>query len=694
MVDPAAAFTLEHLRHWWSAIAPACTAELDVSIDLWAILQRSWSLSPGLHQLPIVLGQTYEAELASSTTATPTRKRQGSYYTPEAIAQFMVEATLAPACRGSTAPTVLDPACGGGIFLVLAYRYLVQRCQPSLPQDYARLLGALSGVDIDPNAVAVTRLALGLAVAKAVLERGYAVNAAGRTCRSSIWSLVDPSAPTFEGTQANSDCSLSSEASTSNLESCSPSIGGRGAAANGEPSKSLWDVNDTGDRIYGLTSLSQTIRCGNALIHTSGPLEAIALDLAPYPLQQTQFDVVLGNPPYLDSEAMVAQLPHWRAYCRGRSARGRRYLTAQGNWDLFCVFIERALELCGEGGWHSFVVPNKLICADYAAEARSLLGQYGLYHLRDYSRVGSFQAAVYPFVYTLQKRAPSQTDTVLYEVMAPPAKPAKAHRLCPQRFRTSQPWCLSPPSQRSWLSQLQTYPTLSSAATVVGAASVSEAYRLQPLIYDLIHKLSQPTEFQVVNSGTIDRYTHGWGTKPLRYLGDRYRRPVIAKAELLSAFPKRYQQSASSKLIVAGLTQQLECVWDKSGMLMAGKSTTIILLDADQAPVIGPVLLGLLNSALMTAYFQAVFGGNALQGGYLRVGPPQVRSLPLPPEYVWVQSPSEVERLRELVCQRQLLSRPTGGHIAQGDSQQRIDFEIDKLVCQLYGVSSEDILLS
>jgi hypothetical protein len=61
------------------------------------------------------------------------------------------------------------------------------------------------------------------------------------------------------------------------------------------------------------------------------------------------------------------------------------------------------------------------------------------------------------------------------------------------------------------------------------------------------------------------------------------------------------------------------------GTLWAAKSTTIVYGHYDPH-----FLAGVLNSRLMSFYYRTVFGGNALQGGYLRIGPPQIRSLPFP----------------------------------------------------------------
>ena len=90
------------------------------------------------------------------------------------------------------------------------------------------------------------------------------------------------------------------------------------------------------------------------------------------------FDVVIINPPYIDSEWMTTHHPEARKYCASR------YRAASGNWDIFCVFIEKALELCKPRGLASFIVPNKLGSADYASDVREILSvQNHLISIRD-----------------------------------------------------------------------------------------------------------------------------------------------------------------------------------------------------------------------------------------------------------------------------------------------------------------------
>jgi hypothetical protein len=127
------------------------------------------------------------------------RRRSGAHYTPRSLTEPLVCCTLEPLVYtgpGEGKPRghrklrpagelldlkICDPACGCGAFLVQACRYLAERLaeawaeadrlDPEVPSDpalrlaHARRLIArrcLYGVDIDPLAVEMTRLSLGL----------------------------------------------------------------------------------------------------------------------------------------------------------------------------------------------------------------------------------------------------------------------------------------------------------------------------------------------------------------------------------------------------------------------------------------------------------------------------------------------------------------------------------------------------
>jgi hypothetical protein len=196
---------------------------------------------------------------------------------------------------------------------------------------------------------------------------------------------------------------------------------------------------------------------------------------------------------------------------------------------------------------------------------------------------------------------------------------------------------------------MQRFPQLGSLADVRGAATVAEAYQLASLLTEADHTESDGGGLRVVNSGTIDRYEHLWGRKLFRYLGKSYLRPIVPADRLAELSSTRLAQARTPKLIVAGMTRSLECVFDSAGKLLAAKSTAIIFSSQLELRY----LLAVLNSDIVSRYYAAVFGGNKLQGGYLRVGPPQLRMIPIPfPRRIHAREAAICDELIRLVDRR------------------------------------------
>jgi adenine-specific DNA-methyltransferase len=100
------------------------------------------------------------------------RKSRGVYYSPQYLIDFILDRTL-PRLLQKRDPgavsdlKILDPACGSGLFLVAAYKRLLDwhsSLPLSKPLSIAKRLDILShnifGIDIDPEAVIQTRLSL------------------------------------------------------------------------------------------------------------------------------------------------------------------------------------------------------------------------------------------------------------------------------------------------------------------------------------------------------------------------------------------------------------------------------------------------------------------------------------------------------------------------------------------------------
>jgi hypothetical protein len=110
-----------------------------------------------------VLSQVYES--FSHRADARTARSRSVHYTPRTIARLMIDQTFA-AAKNPARAKVLDPACGAGIFLVLAFRRLVrerwlldeQRPDTKVIQNI--LYGQLRGFDVSESALRLAALAL------------------------------------------------------------------------------------------------------------------------------------------------------------------------------------------------------------------------------------------------------------------------------------------------------------------------------------------------------------------------------------------------------------------------------------------------------------------------------------------------------------------------------------------------------
>ena len=315
-----------------------------------------------------ILGQVYEQFLGKVIRLTAGHRAQvedkpevkkagGVFYTPSYIVDYIVEHTLGALLEGKTidqargtrggAPLrVLDPACGSGSFLIVAYQRLLDWYRERYEEDGAEkhakgkspalyqshggwrlttrekrriLLDHIYGVDIDPQAVEVTKLSLALKV----LE-----NESEQTLTSQL---------------------------------------------------SLF-------RERALPDLGANIKCGNSLI---GPdfYEDTQLSLLddeeryrvnvfdwerefPFIDAGGGFDAVIGNPPYIRIQALKEWAPKEVEFYK------ERYRSAsKGNYDIYVVFVEKGLSLLSERGKLGFILPHKFFNAKYGEALRGIIAE-------------------------------------------------------------------------------------------------------------------------------------------------------------------------------------------------------------------------------------------------------------------------------------------------------------------------------
>ena len=157
-----------------------------------------------------------------------------------------------------------------------------------------------------------------------------------------------------------------------------------------------------------LTSLSNNIKCGNSLIDDP----AIAGEKAfhwstefPEVFAKGGFDVVIGNPPYVQLQSM-GEMSDKLSKCG--------FVTFDKGADLYCIFTERGFNLLKTGGLQSFIMPNKWMLVEYGKPLRKFLSKTGLRQILNFGDIQFFEeATTYVCIFVTQNSQPLESVEVL-----------------------------------------------------------------------------------------------------------------------------------------------------------------------------------------------------------------------------------------------------------------------------------------
>lgn len=458
---------------------------------------------------PDMLGRAFESLMEPAA-----RRRSGTFYTPAALVRRVLRDALADwlAPRLSVdagearrrlddgAPdvgaalrrvTVLDPAAGSGAFLLGALDLLAaatRGADESPSQAKRRVLrDNLHGVDLNPTAVRLAELRLWLSVIAddaepdparvaplpnldAVVRQGDSLagsHARGipdtrraerlRAARAAVLEATAAAKPRALAALRRAELEVARGALDAEIGAAERAITAALAAARGSSLFGERAGAPGADReIAAWRRRHREARAARQRLERDGELATFDFHTHfAHVLAAGGFDLVIGNPPWVRGEELPRnqRLALGARYRWFRPARGRGYRNAP---DLSVAFVERGLELLAPDGVLAFVVPAKLLAADYAAALR-----HGLATSTTLCRVAPlgtdpavrFDATVYPM--TLVVRA---------------ARPPDGHRLAgrahddaiPQRTLVGgAPWLLLGHTMRRVVERLRsTQPSL------------------------------------------------------------------------------------------------------------------------------------------------------------------------------------------------------------------------------------------
>jgi type I restriction-modification system DNA methylase subunit len=116
-----------------------------------------------------------------------------------------------------------------------------------------------------------------------------------------------------------------------------------------------------------LSNLNNNIKCGDSLIDdptVSGDKAFNWSEAFPEIFAKGGFDVVIGNPPYVDIKALDPEMV---------KALFKTYKTTENRINLYSIFIEKAYDLVKVNGFVSFINPNSILVNSSYKKIRTLL---------------------------------------------------------------------------------------------------------------------------------------------------------------------------------------------------------------------------------------------------------------------------------------------------------------------------------
>lgn len=132
-----------------------------------------------------------------------------------------------------------------------------------------------------------------------------------------------------------------------------------------------------------LPDLDKNIKCGNSLVNdkTADPEKAFDWESEfSEVFQNGGFDIIIGNPPYVNAKLHTETKPNEREYI----AKCGLYECLYKKWDLYIPFVEHSLNLLKENGYFSMIIPYPFVDQEYGKKLREkIYNNYSIEQLVD-----------------------------------------------------------------------------------------------------------------------------------------------------------------------------------------------------------------------------------------------------------------------------------------------------------------------
>lgn len=322
-----------------------------------------------------------------------------------------------------------------------------------------------------------------------------------------------------------------------------------------------------------------------------------------------RFDVVVGNPPFLN------QLE--RATVRDRSTR---WSAVGGPYaDTAFLFLLAGLDLARPGGRVVLVQPQSIAAARDAAAIRDAVLSHGALTGMWTCNELVFDASTHVCAPVLVRGAP---------------QPDHVDRWCDRGVDATTPvrWSRDATWSRFLVRRDAAPPVTLAGADHVGQLATATAgfrdqfYGLAPYVVD--RATANDRSFpRLVTCGVIDPGHCAWGERPLKFAGTRYEHARVDLAAMTDTPLRRWvDDRLVPKVVLATQTKVLEAAIDVEGTWVPSTPVIAVHAPADQLFRVAAVLL----APPVSAWASSAYAGVALTSDAIKLSARQVLEIPLP----------------------------------------------------------------
>ena len=624
------------------------------------------------------------------------QKAGGVYYTPSYIVDYIVRETIGKKIEGATPEKVsklkvCDPACGSGSFLVGAYQYLLdwhldyyykeerrassekkgliykddktREYKLSIEEKRRILLNNIFGVDIDVQAVEVTKLSLFL---KLLENEGKALSATGQA-----------------------------------------------------------SLFKTSDITKILPSLTQNIKCGNSLIgkdyYADKNLSLLGIEEQKRMnafewshefksiFEAGGFDCIIGNPPYVNINTKQEYHRYFKEHYEEIHT---------GYNDLMYYFIHKGISLLSKDGYFGMITSNYFIDNEYAKKLRCFLNSKVETIINFHNAYIFSKANVHTTLLFASKHSKKQ-NVHFYDYLSNETPKNielnKDYKLCTiKRLSLSDSWLISDKKDNLILEKLKNNTMLLGDIAIIekGSSSGKNVIFTVPTAFAIEKKFEKDVIRKNVKNADIKRYHINDRKNVLIYIDKNtnikqypniynylleHKKELSSRNEVLKGMYQWYRLErprdkaifdAKEKLIVPYRAEHNRFAYDDEQYFNDGGDVRAIVIK-EGSPYSIKYVLALLNSKLLDWYYGFI--------GKVKGRSREYFNTPLAQLPIYITSLEEQQELIKLVEQMLEAHKELEKAKFEQDKKflkQRVDIldaQINAIVYSLYGLTEEEI---